>query len=45
VVAGNSITCIETAAGWSCLGFRASGQLGNGTTMEPAVPTPTYFGL
>jgi alpha-tubulin suppressor-like RCC1 family protein len=45
VVAGNSITCIETTAGWSCVGFRASGQLGNGTTMAPAVPTPTHFGL
>jgi alpha-tubulin suppressor-like RCC1 family protein len=45
VVAGNSMTCIETAAGWSCLGFRASGQLGNGTTVTPALPTPTPFGL
>jgi cysteine-rich repeat protein len=45
VVAGNSMTCIETSAGWSCLGFRASGQLGNGTTVTPAFPTPTLFGL
>jgi alpha-tubulin suppressor-like RCC1 family protein len=45
VVAGNSATCIETAAGWSCLGFRTSGQLGNGTTVEPVFPTPTLFGL
>jgi alpha-tubulin suppressor-like RCC1 family protein len=45
VVASNSMTCIETAAGWSCLGFRASGQLGDGTAVELAVPTPTYFGL
>jgi len=44
VVAGNSMTCIETAAGWSCLGFRSAGQLGIGSTVEPAVPTPTYFG-
>lgn len=44
VVAGNSSTCIETAAGWSCLGFRSSGQLGNGSTVEPAIPTPTFFG-
>jgi cysteine-rich repeat protein len=45
VEAGNSMTCIETVAGWSCLGFRSAGQLGNGTTVEPAVPTPMYFGL
>jgi cysteine-rich repeat protein len=45
VVAGNSTICIETAAGWSCLGFRSSGQLGNGTTVEPVFPTPTFFGL
>jgi cysteine-rich repeat protein len=45
VVAGNAMTCIETAAGWSCLGFRSAGQLGNGTTVEPAFPTPTMFGL
>ncbi len=45
VAAGNSMTCIETAAGWSCLGFRSSGQLGNGTTVEPVFPTATMFGL
>ncbi|MCY1056809.1 DUF4215 domain-containing protein [Nannocystis sp. SCPEA4] len=45
VVAGNSLTCIETAGEWSCVGFRATGQLGNGTTVEPVVPTPTFFGL
>jgi cysteine-rich repeat protein len=45
VVAGNSMTCIETVAGWSCLGFRGPGQLGNGTTVTPALPTPTPFGL
>ena len=28
-----------------CLGFRSAGQLGNGSTVEPAVPTPTMFGL
>jgi cysteine-rich repeat protein len=44
VVAGNSLTCIETIAGWSCVGFRSAGQLGNGTTVVPAVPTPTMFG-
>jgi len=41
---GFAITCIETAPGWSCLGRRASGQLGNGTTVQPAFPTPTTFG-
>ncbi len=45
VVAGNAFTCFETAAGWSCLGFRTSGQLGNGTTLEPVFPSPTVFGL
>ncbi|MCA9704407.1 MAG: DUF4215 domain-containing protein [Myxococcales bacterium] len=45
VRAANGTTCIETAAGWSCVGFRSAGQLGNGTTSEPAVPTPMVFGL
>jgi cysteine-rich repeat protein len=44
VEAGQAITCIETAAGWSCLGRRSSGQLGNGTTVEPVFPVPTVFG-
>ncbi|MCX4240502.1 RCC1 domain-containing protein [Paraliomyxa miuraensis] len=44
VVAGNSTTCIETLAGWSCVGFRASGQLGNGTAVELAYPADTLFG-
>ena len=41
---GFAITCIETAPGWSCLGRRASGQLGNGTTVQPVFPTPSTFG-
>jgi cysteine-rich repeat protein len=45
VVAGRTITCIETAAGWSCVGGRSSGQLGNGTTVEPVFPMTTLFGL
>jgi alpha-tubulin suppressor-like RCC1 family protein len=44
VEVGNSITCIETAAGWSCLGRRSVGQLGNGTTVGPAFPVATMFG-
>ncbi|MCA9654647.1 MAG: DUF4215 domain-containing protein [Myxococcales bacterium] len=42
---GNSSTCVLTAAGWQCLGFRGPGQLGNGTSLTPSFPTPTYFGL
>ncbi|MEM9453913.1 MAG: DUF4215 domain-containing protein [Myxococcota bacterium] len=45
LVSGNGTTCVETMAGWSCLGFRSSGHLGNGTTSEPAVPTLMMFGL
>ena len=45
MVAGNSMNCIETVAGWSCLGFRSAGQLGNGTAVVQVVPTPTSFGL
>jgi cysteine-rich repeat protein len=41
---GFSITCIETAPGWSCLGRRSSGQLGNGTTVRPVFPSATMFG-
>lgn len=44
VVTGNAITCIETAGGWGCVGRRSSGQLGNGTTVEPAFPMDTVFG-
>lgn len=42
MAAGQALTCIETAAGWSCLGRRSSGQLGNGTTVEPVFPTITF---
>ena len=45
VVCGNSHTCVETAAGWQCVGYRTSGQLGNGTTVEPSVPTGMFFGI
>lgn len=38
VVAGNSMTCLESAAGWRCAGFRAHGQLGDGTTLWPTLP-------
>jgi hypothetical protein len=41
---GYSMTCIETVAGWGCLGRRSSGQLGNGTTVQPVFPLPTVFG-
>ncbi len=44
-VLGNSHTCIATAAGWQCVGFRSAGQLGDGTTIEPALPSPMPFGL
>ena len=44
LVAGNAETCIETMTGWSCLGLRAAGQLGDGTTEEPVMPMPTVFG-
>jgi cysteine-rich repeat protein len=44
MVAGNRITCVETASGWSCVGRRSAGQLGNGTTVEPAFPMDTLFG-
>ncbi len=39
---GHALTCIETAPGWSCLGRRSSGQLGNGTTVRPVFPTPVF---
>ena len=45
VACGNSHTCVETAMGWQCVGFRSSGQLANGTTLEPSVPTGMLFGI
>jgi len=45
VVAGNGTTCVESGGTWSCVGFRGPGHLGNGTTLEPAVPTLMQFGL
>jgi cysteine-rich repeat protein len=36
---GNSFTCLESVAGWRCAGFRSSGQLGDGTTLEPTRAT------
>ncbi|MCX4240503.1 RCC1 domain-containing protein [Paraliomyxa miuraensis] len=45
VVAGNTVTCVQTAAGWGCVGFRSAGHLGNGTTVLPSRPTNTMFGL
>jgi len=45
IVAGEGITCLQTMAGWSCVGFRSAGQVGNGSTLEPAVPVATLFGL
>jgi cysteine-rich repeat protein len=44
VVAGQSITCVETAQGWGCVGRRATGQLGDGSTVAPVFPTATRFG-
>lgn len=41
---GNAMTCVETVAGWGCLGRRSSGQLGNATTVQPVFPVPTVFG-
>mgnify|MGYP002399958061 CR=1 FL=1 len=45
VALGNSHTCIDTGAGWQCLGFRSAGQLADGTTVMPSFPTPMLFGL
>jgi len=45
VVAGEAITCFESAGQWSCMGFRSSGQMGNGTSLEPVFPLATLFGL
>ena len=45
VVCGNSHTCVQTALGWQCVGFRSAGQLADGTTVEPSVPTGMFFGI
>ncbi|MEX1362660.1 MAG: DUF4215 domain-containing protein [Nannocystaceae bacterium] len=42
---GNGHSCMQTAAGWQCLGFRSSGQLADGTSVEPSLPTPMFFGI
>ena len=39
---GYAMTCVETAGGWSCLGRRSSGQLGNGTTVQPVSPEAPF---
>jgi len=45
VATANAMTCVEVGGQWGCLGFTASGQLGNGTSVEPATPMLMVFGL
>lgn len=44
VVAGDAITCIEAAGSWGCVGRRATGQLGDGSTTVPVFPSELRFG-
>ncbi len=45
VEAGTSHTCIDAGMGWQCVGFRSTGQLGDGTSLEPPFPMPSPMGL
>lgn len=40
IVSGNAMNCFRSAAGWRCLGFRDSGQLGDGTALRASRPVP-----
>ena len=44
VVTGHSATCIETVAGWGCVGLHSAGQLGSGVTRVVPFPAPLMFG-